>query len=98
MADYTAALNVTPTHLTRVCRSETRGTAAALLTERILHNAHVQLMSDDQHINLTASDLGFGSSAYFTRFIQHYTGLCLTGLRRQGQNMPAKPLAAAIRG
>jgi len=41
MADYAAALNVTPIHLTRVCRSETGRTATVLLTERILHNAHV---------------------------------------------------------
>jgi len=54
-------------------------------------------MSDDQHINVIASDLGFGSVAYFTRFVQHYTILCPTGLRRQEQNMSAKPLAAAIR-
>lgn len=49
-------------------------TAADLLTGRLLHEAR-RLLSDT---NVPAQDiarhLGFGSAAYFSRFIQKHTG------------------------
>ncbi|MHA6262052.1 AraC family transcriptional regulator [Arenibacterium sp. CAU 1754] len=82
MADHASALGVTPTHLTRVCRSETGKTAAALLTERILHRARELLVSTDVPVQDIASSLGFGSAAYFTRFIKHHSGHSPMALRR----------------
>lgn len=85
MADHAAALQVTPTHLTRVCKAETGRTAAALLTEHQLHAARTLLISCDQPIRDIAARLGFGSAAYFTRFISQHTGKTPSSLRKQAQ-------------
>lgn len=82
MADYASHLGVTPTHLTRVCRSETGKTAATLLTERLVHAARSLLISTDVPVQDIACHLGFGSPAYFTRFVQQHTGHAPTSLRR----------------
>ena len=82
MADHALALNVTPTHLTRVCKAETGKTAAALLTEHQLHAARSQLIGSELAIRDIASQLGFGSAAYFTRFISQHTGQTPSTLRK----------------
>ena len=82
MADHAEALDVTPTHLTRVCRAETGRTAAALLTERLLHAARQLLIGTDVPVQDVARHLGFGSAAYFTRFIQQHTQKTPTALRK----------------
>ncbi|GAA6198988.1 helix-turn-helix transcriptional regulator [Aquicoccus sp. SU-CL01552] len=82
MADHAEALGVTPTHLTRVCRAETGRTAATLLTERLLHAARTLLISTDVPVQDIARHLGFGSAAYFTRFIQQHTQKTPTALRK----------------
>ena len=85
MADFAAALGVTPTHLTRVCRAETGKTAAALLTERTTHAARHLLGSTTVAVQDVARHLGFGSAAYFTRFVQQQTGKSPSALRREAQ-------------
>lgn len=85
MADHAAALKVTPTHLTRVCKAEAGKTAAALLTERQLHSARTLLIASDMPIRDIASQLGFGSAAYFTRFITQHTGQPPSGLRKKAR-------------
>ena len=82
MAEYAAALGVTPTHLSRVCRTETGRTAAALLVERNLHAARQLLSTSDIPIREIAQRLGFGSAAYFTKFIQQHTGKPPSALRQ----------------
>ena len=85
MADHAAALGVTPTHLTRVSRAQTGRTAARLLSERQLHAAHQLLITTRVPAHDIARHLGFGSAAYFTRFIKQHTGVTPTMLRRAGQ-------------
>ncbi|MFA3915416.1 AraC family transcriptional regulator [Ruegeria hyattellae] len=82
MADHAEALGVTPTHLTRVCKSQTGRTAAALLTSRVLHEARAALVQSNRPASHIAKDLGFSSAAYFTRFMQHHTGLAPSAIRR----------------
>lgn len=82
MADHAEALGVTPTHLTRVCKAETGKTAASLLTERQLHAARTLLISSDLPMRDIASRLGFGSPAYFTRFITQHTNQTPSALRK----------------
>ncbi len=82
MQDYAKALGVTPTHLSRVCRDAKGRTAAALLTERILHEARTLICQTDLSQKDIAAQLGIRSAAYFTRFIQHRTGSVPTALRR----------------
>lgn len=89
MADHAAALGVTPTHLTRVCKTEIDETAATLLTGRILHAAHELLGATEVPMQDIARHLGFGSAAYFARFVQQHTGRSPTALRRMIQTDPS---------
>ena len=86
MAVYARALGVTPTHLTGL-------TAADLLTERSLHAARDLLEASDLPIGQIAASLGFGSAAYFSRFILQHTGLTPSALRQAAATR--KPMAAA---
>ncbi len=88
MADYAAALGVTPTHLTRSCKQVTGQTAADLITECTLHAARERLERGALPIQTIAAELGFGSAAYFTRFVQHHTGRTPSALRKIAQDRP----------
>lgn len=81
LSDHADALDVTPTHLTRVCRQCCGRTAADILTERKLHAARRALEAGTPAIKQIAQDLGFASAAYFTRFIQTKTGKTPSALR-----------------
>ena len=90
MTDYAEALGVTPTHLTRVCRASTGKTAADLLTQRVLYEARHLLRTEKAQIQDVARYLGFGSAAYFTRFIQHHTGQSPSAVRKgAAKNIPS---------
>lgn len=89
MADHAEALQVTPTHLTRACKAATGKTAADLLTERILYEARTLLISTDVAAQDIARYLGFGSAAYFTRFMLHHTKSTPTALRRSAASKEA---------
>lgn len=82
MANYAARLGVTPTHLTRATKAATGKTAADLLTERVLHEARALLVETTIPAQQIAKHLGFGSAAYFTRFIQNNTGQTPSRLRK----------------
>lgn len=84
MADHAKALDVTPTHLTRACKAATGKTAADLLTERVLYEARSLLIGTSVPAQDIARHLGFGSAAYFTRFMQHHTNATPTALRKEG--------------
>ena len=82
MAHFARSLDVTPTHLTRSVKTATGKTAADILTERVLFEAR-QLLGTTRHpAQDIARHLGFGSAAYFTRFIQHHTGKTPSQLRQ----------------
>jgi AraC family transcriptional activator of pobA len=85
MADYAKALGVTPTHLTRICRATAGQTAADLLTERSLYAARCALERDEKPISQVAAGLGFTSAGYFSRFVQHHTGLSPSALRKRAR-------------
>ncbi len=86
MADHAEELGVTPTHLSRVCKESTGKTAADLLTERVLHEARCLLVGTTVPAQDIARHLGFGSAAYFTRFMQHHTKSTPSELRRAGKS------------
>ncbi|MCR8547316.1 helix-turn-helix transcriptional regulator [Salipiger sp. P9] len=93
IADYAAALGVTGTHLTRTARAACGRTAAAMLAERKLHEARRLLMQPAPPVNRIATDLGFHSAPYFTRFIRSHTGMSPTEIRR-GTRPPGTRSAA----
>lgn len=81
MAQYAAALGVTPTHLTRAVKAATGKSAADILTDRVVHAARLLLAETQEPAQNIARFLGFGSAAYFTRFMQQHTGLTPSKLR-----------------
>ncbi|MCX7565324.1 AraC family transcriptional regulator [Sulfitobacter sp. F26169L] len=81
MAFYASQLGVTPTHLTRAVKAATGKTAADLLTERVVHAARTLLESTTHPARNIAQHLGFGSAAYFTRFMQQHAGRSPSQLR-----------------
>lgn len=86
MADYAELLGITPTHLTRICKDTAGRTASDLLTDRRLYAARVALEDDVTPIQQIATDLNFGSPAYFTRFVKTHTGFSPSALRK-GQSV-----------
>lgn len=94
MADHARTLGVTPTHLTRVCKVIMGRTAADVLTERTLHAARDGLESGTRPIGQIAASLGFGSAAYFSRFILRHTGQSPSALRAGARARHAQTHAA----
>lgn len=82
MAEHAQALDVTPTHLTRACKAATGKTASELLTERILYEARHLLTTTKVPAQDIARFLGFGSAAYFTRFMLQHTNETPSKLRK----------------
>lgn len=89
MQDLARTLGVTPTHLTRVCKSTAGLTASAMLTGRTLHAARDLLETTRLPANQVAADLGFNSAAYFSRFILRHTGKSPSELRRSAPRRAA---------
>ncbi|WP_372887636.1 helix-turn-helix domain-containing protein, partial [Shimia sp.] len=82
MLDYAEMLDITPTHLTRVCRQCAGLTAAEMLGQVVQHEARQMLIRTTLPINEIADFLGFGSAAYFTRFSQQHFGAAPSQIRR----------------
>lgn len=82
MSDHARALGVTPTHLTRACRTSAGMTASELLTRRVVHAVRDLLENTDHPANRVAAMLGFRSAAYFSRFVLQHTGKTPTQLRK----------------
>ncbi len=82
VADYAAALSVTPTHLSRVCRHVSGRSASALVQDRVLFEARRMLSETDMKVAEIARGLGFASPAYFTRAFLRRTGKTPTEFRR----------------
>lgn len=88
MASYAEELGITPTHLTRVCRQCTGMTAADMLSGLVQHEARILLTGTDMPINEIASELGFGSAAYFSRFSQQHFGAAPSKIRKASLPTP----------
>lgn len=82
VADYAAALGVTPTHLTRCCRNANGRAAHDLLKDRRLFEARRLLAETRLPVSEIGHSLGFTSPAYFSRAFQNLTGLTPTAFRR----------------
>lgn len=82
VADYARQLQITPTHLSRVCRDASGRPALALLNERIMHEARRLLLETDLPAREVAEQLGFSSAAYFTRAFSQAAGRTPTAFRK----------------
>lgn len=84
VADYAAALGVTPTHLTRCCKQTCGKSALAILNDRTLFEARMLLRQTRQPVQAIAANLGFTSPAYFSRAFHSATGQTPSAFRRLG--------------
>lgn len=82
MGQYALGLEVTPTHLSRSVREATGMTAADLLAQRLLYEARDLLSSTRHPVKHIAKHLGFGSPAYFSRFVTRHCGQSPQALRK----------------
>jgi AraC family transcriptional regulator, transcriptional activator of pobA len=83
VAEFAAALGVTPTHLTRACRATCGKGAHALLEDRILFEARRLLAETRIPIKDVAERMGYASAGYFTRAFQRSTGVTPSAFRRK---------------
>lgn len=84
VADYAAALGVTPTHLTRCCNKTCGKSALTLLRDRVTYEACVMLRETKRPVAEIARDLGFRSAAYFTRSFHAKMGDTPSYFRKNG--------------
>jgi AraC family transcriptional activator of pobA len=82
MAEMATALDVTPTHLSRSCKQVCGLTAAEMQTQVTLHAARELIEAGDASLSRIAEHLGFGSAAYFSRFMTQHTGQSPSALRQ----------------
>ncbi len=82
IAWFAEQLEVTPTHLTRVCRECSGMTAAEILNEMVQHRTRLLLTTTDIPMNRIALSMGFNSPAYFTRFCQQHFNDAPTQIRK----------------
>jgi AraC family transcriptional regulator, transcriptional activator of pobA len=75
VADYAAALSITPTHLNRVTRAATGDTASHLILNRLVREARRNLVYTNLPVSTIAYALGFDDPAYFSRVYAAATGL-----------------------
>lgn len=80
--DYATALDVTSTHLTRVCKRTCGKTASEFLTDRKIAEARRLLADTTLPVKDIASGLGYASPAYFTRNFQSQTGKSPVAFRK----------------
>ena len=81
VSDYAALLGVTPTHLTRACRTTCGRSASRILADRVHYEARRLLRDTDLPVSEIGRRLGFRSAAYFTRAFQTNTGATPTSFR-----------------
>lgn len=82
VADYAAALDVTPTHLSRVCRRACGRPASELVQDRLIFEARKLLSETRMPVSDISRSLGYTSAAYFTRAFTHRTGKTPTAFRK----------------
>jgi len=91
-ADYAADLNVTATHLSRVCRELLGHPASDLIRDRTVLEAQILLADTDMRINHVAEHLGVESAAYFSRMFKSSTTLSPRAFRDHAR---ARPMSKA---
>ncbi|EAR50993.1 transcriptional regulator, AraC family protein [Oceanicola granulosus HTCC2516] len=84
VADYAAALGVTPTHLTRCCNRTCGRSAHTILSDRVLYEARLMLRQTRLPMKRIAEDLGYTTAAYFSRAFTSETGMTPSAFRRMG--------------
>jgi len=91
VADFAAALGVTPTHLSRACRATCGRSAHMLLEDRVLFEARRLLTETKLPVKAVAEHLGYNSAGYFTRAFQKAAGMTPSAFRKRPAAAPVIP-------
>ncbi len=75
VAGYAGLLNITPPHLTRICRQVTGKSASELIQGRLVLEAKRSLVYSRMPISELAYSLGYDDPAHFSKFFLRHTGL-----------------------
>ena len=75
VAGYADLLNITPPHLTRICRQVTGKSASELIQGRLVLEAKRSLVYSRMPVSELAYSLGYDDPAHFSKFFQRNTGL-----------------------
>lgn len=82
VADYAAALSVTPVTLTRACRAISGRSPGDIILDRVLLEAMRYLRHTAASAKQISDRLGFADPAYFARFFKARSGLTTRDFRR----------------
>jgi AraC family transcriptional activator of pobA len=74
LAGYCQLLGVTPTRLSRACKTLMACTPSSIIHERVLVEAKSELTYSARSVSEIAYGLGFDDAAYFCRFFKQHTG------------------------
>lgn len=83
VADYANALSVSPTHLNRVLRQATGGSANSLIAERVLREARRMLIFTNLPVAQIGYALGYADPAHFSRVFSRGAGLSPRAFRNR---------------
>ncbi|MCB1463677.1 MAG: helix-turn-helix domain-containing protein [Nitratireductor sp.] len=82
VADYARELAISPTHLSRITRTETGIAASALIEARLMREARRLLAYTNMAVAQVAYETGFEDPAYFTRVFTRACGIPPSAYRR----------------
>jgi AraC-like DNA-binding protein len=86
---YSARVNLTPGHLTALCRERLGRSASSVIRERLVLEAKRRLLYTEQRAFAIAAELGFADASYFGRFFRRETGLTPRQFRERRRRSPA---------
>jgi AraC family transcriptional activator of pobA len=81
--EYAKALSITPTHLSRLSRSATGGSALRMIEARMMREARRNLAYTNLSISNIAYTLGYTDPAYFSRVFTRDAGVSPKVFRSQ---------------
>lgn len=90
IADYANALGISHDRLHDICMRTLQRPPLALLHDRLVHEACLQLVRSGLTIEQVAADLGFRSTTHFSRFFRNNTGLSPARFRTAAKR-PSSP-------
>lgn len=82
VADYASLLNITPTHLNRVCRSILNVSASDLIHERTITEAKRLIIYTSMTISEISYELGYNEPAHFSKFFHIKTNQTPSDFRK----------------
>lgn len=83
VSDYASLLGITPTHLTRICKSILGVSASKLIDERAILETQRLLIYTSMTITAISYELGFSDPAHFSKYFHKNTKLNPTQFRKE---------------